>query len=481
LNPQFKCHKADFSVPKLNEFVTISIPFSDFSNSWSAYTGEPTKKCSDDKSVCLTDDDLKKISEVSIWAEGHAGKFHLEVKEITATVNAAAPVTIEEAVLPTVMDFALEDTYNKNVDLVTYDGKDKSTNWGWRDLNDPVMGGLSKSTFTVDKDAGIATFEGNVAIVPSLKAPGFCVAETTDGLGVTARANDAKGNTHLLLEVRSSIAYDGFKVSLAADTLNPQFKSFKANFAAPVSKDFIQVAVPFSEFSNDWSPATGEARTKCSDDASKCITSDEHLSHISQIEVWAEGHEGDFKLEIKSISAGVVAPKTIDDAFFFEDKPAWTSKCSGKVQKNLKYNMSNMEDRLSSLPIMPVEGETLADAICCDPQFAAFAEPNSLFASGDVDLFGSLSKTGENVFYDSVCGIPLFKSPIGRTFEEFKAETTEHGWPSFRDAELIKGNVIVKDDGEVVSKCGTHLGSNLPDKDGNRYCLDLVCISGNMA
>merc|ERR1712196_473949 len=146
------------------------------------------------------------------------------------------------------MDFVdNSNTYNDIVSLVTYSGKDKSTTWGWRDLNDPVMGGLSKSTFTVDKSAGIATFEGTVEIVPSLKAPGFCVAETTDGLGITARANDAAGRTHLLLEVRSSIAYDGFKVSLAADTLNPQFKSFKANFAAPVSDDFITVAVPFAD------------------------------------------------------------------------------------------------------------------------------------------------------------------------------------------------------------------------------------------
>ena len=31
----------------------------------------------------------------------------------------------------------------------------------------------------------------------------------------------------------------------------------------------------------------------------------------------------------------------------------------------------------------------------------------------------------------------------------------------------------------VISKCGTHLGDNLPENGHNRYCLDLVCISGN--
>ena len=31
---------------------------------------------------------------------------------------------------------------------------------------------------------------------------------------------------------------------------------------------------------------------------------------------------------------------------------------------------------------------------------------------------------------------------------------------------------------EVVSIDGTHLGHNLADEDGNRYCIDLVCIAG---
>ena len=47
--------------------------------------------------------------------------------------------------------------------------------------NDPVMGGRSKSTFSVGDDGAgnhnIGLFSGDVAIVPSLKAPGFCDAE----------------------------------------------------------------------------------------------------------------------------------------------------------------------------------------------------------------------------------------------------------------------------------------------------------------
>jgi peptide methionine sulfoxide reductase MsrB len=32
--------------------------------------------------------------------------------------------------------------------------------------------------------------------------------------------------------------------------------------------------------------------------------------------------------------------------------------------------------------------------------------------------------------------------------------------------------------GETVSLSGTHLGHNLPDRAGNRYCINLVSIAG---
>ena len=52
--------------------------------------------------------------------------------------------------------------------------------------------------------------------------------------------------------------------------------------------------------------------------------------------------------------------------------------------------------------------------------------------------------------------------------------------PSYAQ-EVVEGNVIVGKDGEVHSKCGTHLGHNLPDAGDprSRYCLDLVCLAGN--
>lgn len=39
---------------------------------------------------------------------------------------------------------------------------------------------------------------------------------------------------------------------------------------------------------------------------------------------------------------------------------------------------------------------------------------------------------GEITFYDSVTGRPLFIAPKGRSFQDWRAESTVHGWPSFR-------------------------------------------------
>ena len=38
-------------------------------------------------------------------------------------------------------------------------------------------------------------------------------------------------------------------------------------------------------------------------------------------------------------------------------------------------------------------------------------------------------------------------------------------------------DVRVLQDGEAVSVAGTHLGHNLPDRKGNRYCINLVSVA----
>ena len=136
--------------------------------------------------------------------------------------------------------------------------------------------------------------------------------------------------------------------------------------------------------------------------------------------------------------------------------------CVDKVQKDLKYGVNR---------------ET-ADRISCHNRH--YAE-RSGYAYRDTEWISEIRKTPEDVdiYYDSVTGKPLFRAPIGRSLEEFIKESKSHGWPSFRDEEVVWENVRVLKDGEVVSVDGTHLGHNLPDWNGNRYCINLVCIAGN--
>jgi peptide methionine sulfoxide reductase MsrB len=82
-------------------------------------------------------------------------------------------------------------------------------------------------------------------------------------------------------------------------------------------------------------------------------------------------------------------------------------------------------------------------------------------------------------FYDSNTGKPLFTAPVNRTWDEWLNESKAHGWPSFRDQEVNWENVRTLRNGETVSIHGTHLGHNLPDGKGNRYCINLVSIAGN--
>ena len=63
--------------------------------------------------------------------------------------------------------------------------------------------------------------------------------------------------------------------------------------------------------------------------------------------------------------------------------------------------------------------------------------------------------------------------------EAFISESQAHGWPSFRDEEVVWENMRCLSNGEAVSVDGTHLGHNLPDKKGNRYCINLVSVAGN--
>ena len=114
--------------------------------------------------------------------------------------------------------------------------------------------------------------------------------------------------------------------------------------------------------------------------------------------------------------------------------PAAYDECSGAVQPSLRYNVSSRTE--PEVPVPVGAGESLATAVCCDSRTQMFAEPQFLYASPDIDLFAKLAPSGATTFYDAVCGLPLFTAPTNRSAADFKADTDEHGWPSFRTAEV---------------------------------------------
>ena len=107
-----------------------------------------------------------------------------------------------------------------------------------------------------------------------------------------------------------------------------------------------------------------------------------------------------------------------------------------------------------------------------------YAEFAGYWTSTEFLQFVKDNPDGEIEFFDSVTGELLFTAPRGRTMKEFLMESQSHGWPSFRDEEVNWDYVRVLKDGECVSTTGTHLGHDIPDKTGHRYCINLVSVAG---
>ena len=117
----------------------------------------------------------------------------------------------------------------------------------------------------------------------------------------------------------------------------------------------------------------------------------------------------------------------------------------------------------------------LADRIC---NFNRHYAENAGYWLQTSFLNDEAQSAGDLTFYDSVTGKPLFTAGKERSWDAFVKESKSHGWPSFRDSEVNWDYVRVLPDGECVSVDGTHLGHNLPDRSGNRYCINLVSVAG---
>jgi len=241
--------------------------------------------------VCVDSKFLSVINSVELWAEGIEGDFNLEIDYIGATDRK----TFE----------ALEQTPPP---LVTFDGS-AATTFKFVELNDPVMGGKSSGTWSLGDGFGV--MDGEVAIVPSLKAPGFIKAAAD---GKFADISEFIGG-NLVLTVRTSTPdYAGYRVTFTSGAISPAFSCagggglpftrgcFKQKFSVPAGSDFVEVRLPFNTFSDKWSSATGEHTKECAAEKDVCPTASK-LSKIQRIEFWAEGAVGKVHLEVKAVSA----------------------------------------------------------------------------------------------------------------------------------------------------------------------------------
>ena len=162
--------------------------------------------------------------------------------------NALTTATVTLASIAATVLASVDLTAAALTKAVTFDGS-KGTTFQWRDLNDPVMGGRSFSTFHVDP-GHFGVFNGTCAIVPSLKAPGFAKITTDGGQEFADLSEHIEG--YMELSVRSTTpGFKGYKIAFAAKNV-PRTSifgggSFKAGFNltdAASANDFQIVKVP---------------------------------------------------------------------------------------------------------------------------------------------------------------------------------------------------------------------------------------------
>lgn len=286
-----------------------------------------------------------------------------------------------------------------DIKLATFDGAEETTA-SWKNQNDPVMGGASTSTF----DANTGTFEGTCAIVGFLNAPGFAK------IVGSRQFADITGEDTISLRVKSSTpAYEGFKVAFAAPGIPKTSifggSSYKAGFTLADTTDWQVVDVPLTQFSYDWSGYTGRCDTKdpgslgrdgqqhyCCDKSGlepskpEVCVEDKYLSTINDLEVWAEGVEGDFNLQIdyigtkspalKSASAGSLV--TFDGAeattvnFKILNDPVMGGKSTGTWSLGSGYGI--LDGEVVDVPSLSAPGFIKAAGDRTFPDISAFAD-----------------------------------------------------------------------------------------------------------
>ena len=177
----------------------------------------------------------------------------------------------------------------------------------WIVTNDPVMGGVSHSTFTVID--GLGVFAGEVKIVPFLHAPGTCQSEAAKFAPLNCTGFDA-----IEIKLASNGPLKQFQASWGGPFVpepagSPHYrrKAYKATFNVTGNGVLETLLVPMAAFSSSYSTYTGA----CTDHGAVCCSpqhpevcpSPKTKSAITDFGIDAQGTVGKFELRIKSIRA----------------------------------------------------------------------------------------------------------------------------------------------------------------------------------
>merc|ERR1712151_986459 len=108
----------------------------------------------------------------------------------------------------------------------------------------------------------------------------------------------------IAITANASNTYTGYRFSVGnSHVLWGKFFAYghKANYQPDTNK-WGPVILPLSKFTNYWDDATGDAIVPCEKSKWYCIP-ERTLRNIGKMEIWAEGVEGDVRLEIRKIEA----------------------------------------------------------------------------------------------------------------------------------------------------------------------------------
>lgn len=181
-----------------------------------------------------------------------------------------------------------------SVAIATFDGE-KATTRKWQPVNDPVMGGQSKSTFAVDGEKKLGEWVGEVKIVPFLRSPGFCTLQTP-GLFETADFPDLSGTEGLVARLRQSIpdGLSNFSMMIRTKKSSSPEEAYSAFFTAGV--DMSDNFVPWDSF----------ACTRRGQPVPGCPALNTQLADLGSIGFSTSfpGKAGKFAVELEALSAG---------------------------------------------------------------------------------------------------------------------------------------------------------------------------------